>query len=323
MPDSRCQFHCRIGIATGHVVVDQPGIHGVGRSVMAFGATPTLAARLQQSADPGSILIDDTTMKLCEGRFTFRSIGSEHLKGFEGDHQVWEVVESLRPGLRFLLSGLSPYVGRGRGDTVAGEPMAVGVAGEGQVVVLHGEPGMGKSRLVYELQRSLPRNSGFIFQFQCLNQFSSTPIHPWIHSVQRFANILQNDTVDDQLAKPKDYLGRRLGFADEIVAICANLMGLVPPIGACGGPFSTAPDKAPGRSGRLPLSDVAKGAAVSSGRRHAVDRCLDNEPAAVSDRGHGYGKNTAVHNVPIRETCRRSTIPMSRVYRSPNWTAVP
>ena len=228
VPDSRLPFHCRIGIATGHVVVDQPGIHGIGRNLMAFGATPTLAARLQQLADPGSILIDDTTMKLCEGRFAFRSIGSKHLKGFEGDHQVWEVVESLRPGLRFILSGLSPYVGRGAEIQLLASRWQSALAGEGQVIVLHGEPGMGKSRLVYELQRSLPRNSGSIFQFQCLNQFTSTPMHPWIHSVERFANILQSDSVDDKLAKLEGYLGRRLGFAQEIVATCANLMGLVP-----------------------------------------------------------------------------------------------
>jgi hypothetical protein len=164
VPDSRLPFHCQIGIATGHVVVDQPGIHGIGRNLMAFGATPTLAARLQQLADPSSILIDDTTMKLCEGRFTFRSVGSKHLKGFEGDHEVWEVVESLRPGLRFILSGLSPYVGRGAEIQLLASRWQSALAGEGQVIVLHGEPGMGKSRLVYELQVA-PRNSGSIFQF--------------------------------------------------------------------------------------------------------------------------------------------------------------
>jgi len=226
--DSQLPFDCRIGIATGRVVVDQPGILGVGRNVLAFGATPTLAARLQQSADPGSILIDNTTMKLCEGRFAFRGIGSVHLKGFDDDHEVWKVVEPLRPGRRFTLTGLSPYVGRAAELQLLASRWQSVLAGEGQVVVLHGEPGLGKSRLVYEFQRSLPGNSASIFQFQCLNPFTATPLHPWIHSVQRFANVLQSDSADEKLAKIKAYLGRRLGFSQETVTICADLMGLFP-----------------------------------------------------------------------------------------------
>lgn len=226
--DSQLPFDCRIGIATGRVVVDQPGIHGVGRSIMAFGVTPTLAARLQQSADPGGILVDNATMKLCEGKFAFRGMGPVHLKGFEDDHEVWKVVEPLRPGRRFILSGLSPYVGRAAEMQLLASRWQSVLAGEGQVVVPHGEPGMGKSRLVYEFQRSLPGGSATIFQFQCLNQFSATPLHPWIHSVQRFANLLQNDSADDKLAKIKGYLGGRLGFSDDTITTCADLMGLFP-----------------------------------------------------------------------------------------------
>ena len=226
--DSELPFECRMGIATGRVVVDQPGIQGIGRNVLAFGVTPTLAARLQQSADPGGIRIDNATMKLCEGKFTFRSVGPVPLKGFDDAHEVWEVVEPLQPGRRFIMSGLSPYVGRQAELQLLLSRWQCVLSGEGQVVVLHGEPGMGKSRLVYELQKSLPGNSGSIFQFQCLSQFTSTALHPWIHSVQHFANVMQSDGVDVKLAKMTDYLDRRLGFTPEVIAICAKLMGLAP-----------------------------------------------------------------------------------------------
>jgi class 3 adenylate cyclase/tetratricopeptide (TPR) repeat protein len=220
-------FDCRIGIATGRVVVDQPGIRDVGRNALAFGVTPHLATRLEQSANPGHILIDTATMKLCEGRFAFRSMGSIHLKGFDKDYEVWELVEPLHPSQRFIISRLSPYVGRRAEIQLLVSRWQSVLAGEGQVVVLHGEPGIGKSRLVYELQKSLPRNRGTSLQFQCLSQFTSTPLHPWIHSVQRFANFHLSDNADNKREKVTNYLHRKLGLSTEIVAICANLMGLV------------------------------------------------------------------------------------------------
>ena len=226
--DSRLPFNCRIGVATGHVVVDQPGIIGLGRNILAFGSIPTLAARLQQLANPGGVFVDQATMKLCESRFSFRSVGPVRLKGFESDYDVWEVIEPKPPGRRFTLAGSRPYVGRSPELHLLSSRWQSVLAGEGQVILLHGEAGIGKSRLVYEFQRSLPRSSGTFLQFQCLNQFTATPLHPWINSVQRFANILQGDSADARLAKINEYLGDRLGFPKDVVATCASLMGLVP-----------------------------------------------------------------------------------------------
>jgi class 3 adenylate cyclase len=224
----RLPFDCRFGVATGYVVVDQPGILGLGRNVLAFGSTPTLAARLQQLANPGSILVDHATMRLCERQFSFRSVGPMRLKGFESDDDIWEVIEPRPPARRFALAGLSAYVGRNAELQLLLSRWQSVLAGEGQVVLLHGEAGIGKSRLVYEFQRSLPRNSGTVLQFQCVSQFTSTALHPWITSVQRFANILQEDSAEERVAKIERYLSGRVGFATEIVATCASLMGLGP-----------------------------------------------------------------------------------------------
>jgi class 3 adenylate cyclase/tetratricopeptide (TPR) repeat protein len=224
---SQFPFDCRIGIATGRVVIDQPGIRDVGRNVLAFGATPHLAKRLEQSAIPGRILVDSSTMKLCEGRFVFHSIGPMHLKGFNEDFEAWEVGEQLRPGQRFLLSRPAPYVGRRSELQLLISRWEATVAGEGQLVLLHGEPGIGKSRLVYEMQKQIPKDCGAVFQFQCLTEFASTPLHPWIHSVQRFAGFQQGDSIDTRLEKLSAYLSGRLGFPKQIVTLSANLMGLV------------------------------------------------------------------------------------------------
>jgi len=226
--DSGLPFNCRIGVATGHVVVDQPGIEGLGRNILAFGSTPTLAARLQQLANPGTVYVNQVTMKLCESRFSFRRVGAVRLKGFENDHEVWEVIEPRPPGQRFTFTGLSPYVGRSAELQLLASRWDSALTGEGQVVLLHGEAGIGKSRLVHEFQRSLPRNNGTILQFQCLSQFTSTPLHPWITSVQRFARILQDDSADTRRAKIDQYLAHTLGLSNEVVAACASLMALAP-----------------------------------------------------------------------------------------------
>lgn len=224
----RLPFDCRFGVATGYVVVDQPGILGVGRNVLAFGSAPTLAARLQQLANPGGILVDHATMKLCEGKFSFNSVGRVRLRGFECDHDIWEVNEARPLARRFTPTELSMYVGRNAELQLLVSRWQAVLSGQGQVVLLHGEAGIGKSRLVHELQKSIPRNSATVFQFQCVRQFTSTPLHPWITSVQRFANILQEDSAKERVAKIARYLSGRLGLASEIVATCASLMGLEP-----------------------------------------------------------------------------------------------
>ena len=302
--DRQLPFNCRIGIATGRVVVDQPGVHGVGRNVLAFGATPTLATRLEQSADPGSILIDNATMKLCEGRFAFRSIGPLHLKGFDNDFDVWEVIEPLRPGQRFIMSGQSPYIGRNAEMQLLISRWKSVLAGEGQVVVLHGEAGIGKSRLIYELQRSFSRNSVSISQFQCLDQFTSTPLHPWIHSVQRFANIQQNDGADDKLTKLGDYLGRKLGFSQDIVAICASLMGLVPTDAAHSVKYS------PGQMTRL-QSDLVD-YLIASSRNAPVFVLIEDVQwidASTMNLVQSLVGGTVTERVMVVMTCRTGNVP--------------
>ncbi len=224
--DSVFPFDCRIGIATGRVVVDQPGIRDVGRNLLAFGAIPHLAARLEQSADPGHVLVDRPTKKLCEHKFDFRSIGSVHLKGFAEDFEVFELGKPLQPGHRFSSSHLSPYVGRRAELQLLVSRWQSAVGGDGQVVVVLGEPGIGKSRLVHELQRTLAIDDTTIVKFQCLNQFTATPLHPWIHSVERFSNVLHDDTAAVKQAKISTYLKETLSFTPDVIGMAMRLMGL-------------------------------------------------------------------------------------------------
>jgi class 3 adenylate cyclase/tetratricopeptide (TPR) repeat protein len=223
---SRFPFDCRIGIATGRVVVDRPGIGSVGRNLLAFGPAPHVAARLQQAASPGHVLVDRPTMKLCEGRFDFRSIGSIRLKGFAEDFEVFELGHPLQPAQRFSSSRLSPYVGRQAELHLMASRWRSCLDGDGQVVIVLGEPGIGKSRLVHEFQKTLARDDATNIKLQCLNQFTATPLHPWIHNVERLAEVHRDDTRGVKQAKISDYLRDRVWFSPDIIDMTMNLMGL-------------------------------------------------------------------------------------------------
>ena len=225
--DSAFPFDCRIGIATGRVVVDQPGIRDVGRNLLAFGPTPHLAARLEQSANPGHVLVDRATKRLCEHKFDFRSIGTVHLKGFAEDFEVFELGKPLQPGHRFSSSHLSPYVGRRAELQLLVSRWQLAVGGDGQVVVVLGEPGIGKSRLVHELQRTLAIDDAAIVRFQCLNQFTATPLHPWIHSIERFSAVLHDDSAAAKRSKISTYLEETLSFTPDLIGMATSLAGLV------------------------------------------------------------------------------------------------
>lgn len=219
-------FDCRIGIATGRVVVDRPGIRSVGRNLLAFGPAPHLAARLQQAASPGHVLVDRPTMKLCEASFDFRSIGSIRLKGFAEDIEVFELGQPLQPGQRFSSSRLSPYVGRQAELQLLASRWRSCLGGDGQIVMLLGDPGIGKSRLIHEFQSTLAPDDATIFKLQCLNQFTATPLHPWIHGVERLADVHRDDTRAVKQAKISDYLRDRLWFSPDVIDMAMNLMGL-------------------------------------------------------------------------------------------------
>ncbi len=222
------ELECRIGIATGQVVVGQPNMEQIGRRIVAFGSTPCLATRLEQAAKPGHILIDSATRKLTEGRFVFREVGPIQAKGFKHDVNAWEVVRKRRPGSRFDPSHLSPYVGRSKElESLSSQWQSV-VSGEGQVILLHGEAGIGKSRLAFELERTLGSDIGKSFRFQCSSVSTSTPLHPWVHWAQCFANIQQQDGPETVHTKLHDTFHNKLGYPRELLNFFEAIMGLSP-----------------------------------------------------------------------------------------------
>ena len=223
--NSVLKLSSRIGISTGHVVVSAPDLERSGQPMSAFGTTPHLAARLEQAATPGIIFVDKLTRELCGERFSFREVGTVYAKGFSQDVEAWEVLNQQPTTRRFVTSKLGHFFGRKEELKTLGMLWRKCEAGHGQVVCITGDAGIGKSRLIHELQKTLPKDQVGIYQFQCSRQHTSTPLHPWIHSVQRYAK-LQNIDIVTKRARLKDYLIRKIKLPEHIFEISAQLFGV-------------------------------------------------------------------------------------------------
>jgi hypothetical protein len=157
-PCAGVQLQARVGIATGHVVVGDLISEGVSDKGVVTGDTPNLAARLQAIAAPASVVISPSTRRLVSGLFELTDLGPQRLKGFAEPLSAWQVEGRARAEDRFearQTTGLTRLVGReGEIELLLGR-WRQALGGEGQVVLLSGEPGIGKSRLVRELRERI------------------------------------------------------------------------------------------------------------------------------------------------------------------------
>ncbi|HMS84158.1 MAG TPA: adenylate/guanylate cyclase domain-containing protein [Nitrospira sp.] len=197
-------FGARIGIATGHVIVGEilGQDHAKERSV--FGETPNLAARLQAVAAPNQVVIDAATKRLVGSEFEFEDRGDVALKGFEGPVHVWQVLSATPSVSRFesYRSGrLGSFVGREQETALLMGRWREAVDGEGQVVVLCGEAGIGKSRMVHNVGDRLAEEGCRTMQFQCSPYHTNTALYPVITYLRQAASLRDEDPPALQLQK--------------------------------------------------------------------------------------------------------------------------
>ena len=179
-------LRCRVGVATGRVVVG-----GDKQLDSAFGETPNLAARLQSLANENCVVIDRTTRHMIGPAFRTTSLGSLTLKGFQSPVDVWHVTEERKYLDRFdsFHEGVSKFVGRK--DELRW--LMLGWRnldqGQGRTAIVRGEPGMGKSRLVRELEQTLREESPAVLRFQCSPNHVNSAFHPVIQSIELSAGF--------------------------------------------------------------------------------------------------------------------------------------
>jgi class 3 adenylate cyclase/predicted ATPase len=194
----------RVGIATGLVVVGDLVGEGAAQEQAVVGETPNLAARLQSLAEPGDVVVAPTTRRLLGGLFEYGDLGMHRLKGFAAPVRAWRVLGGSRAEGRFEArhaAGLTPLVGREYELGLLLDRWRQARDGEGQVVLLGGEPGVGKSRLVRALRERLAAEAYTPLSHFCSPYHQGSTLHPVIDLLERAAGLARDDPPERQLDK--------------------------------------------------------------------------------------------------------------------------
>jgi predicted ATPase/class 3 adenylate cyclase len=239
------QLAVRMGCHTGLVVVGEMG-GGTHHEQLALGETPNLAARLQGIAAPNTLVISATTFQLLGGLFACQSLGPHRLKGIPQPLEVYQVLHESTARNRLEAAGhtgLTPLVGREPEVRLLRERWAQVKDGSGQVVLLSGEAGIGKSRLVQVLTAQVATEpQAWLTPCQCSPYHQNTALYPWIDLLERVA--LQFDREES----PEQKLRKLEGFVVqyglplvEAVPLLAALLSL--PLGTDYAPLTVSPEQ--------------------------------------------------------------------------------
>lgn len=231
LDNSHPQFgiSARIGIATGQVVVGELMGQGTAKERSVFGETPNLAARLQALAKPDQLIIDPATKRLVGNEFEFLDLGAFSLKGFDTPIQAWHVLNIRLSASRFesyRSNQLAKFVGREQEISLLLGRWREAVGGEGQVVLLSGEAGIGKSRIARSLCDRLADERHQMIQFQCSPYHTNTALYPAINFLRQAAGLASQDSAQAQLQK-LDVLTRESGIENQdTVSLLADLLSI-------------------------------------------------------------------------------------------------
>jgi class 3 adenylate cyclase/predicted ATPase len=194
----------RVGIATGLVVVGDLIGSGEAQERGIVGETPNLAARLQGIAEPNMVVIAEGTRRLLGNLFELEDLGAKDLKGIAGPVQAWAALRLSSAEGRFEAmhaSGLTALVGREEEIDLLLRRWSRAKSGEGQVVLLSGEPGIGKSRLTAALLERLATEPHTRLRYFCSPQHTDSAFYPIIGQMERAARFAHDDTAQARLDK--------------------------------------------------------------------------------------------------------------------------
>lgn len=216
----------RVGIASGLVVVGDMAEAGTGESHAVVGETPNLAARLQSLAAPGSVVIDSATRRLVGGLFVCSTLGAQVLKGMADPVQAWLVQAESRGLSRFEALRTESYgalVGRQEELDFLRRRWRRARDGDGCAVLISGEGGIGKSRLVDALEAGLADEAAVRLHCYCAPHHQGSPYHPLIAFLEQAAGFEIGDEPAVRLAKLSGLLGR-VGLSGDAVAALSDLL---------------------------------------------------------------------------------------------------
>ena len=217
----------RVGICSGRVVVGEAG--GPGGWMEAVGETPNIAARLQTLAAPNTLLVSPSTQRLASAAFEFQDLGFRELKGVTKPLRVYGVLSAKHSTTRFEAahaSSLSPLVGRSTELNLLLDRWQKTKEGDGQVVLLSGIPGVGKSRLIHELKSNIQKEPFFLLNYQCSPYHTQSAFFPVIEQIELAAQLNSGDSDADKFAKLKSYLSGLIDDPVESVSLIARLLSI-------------------------------------------------------------------------------------------------
>jgi class 3 adenylate cyclase/tetratricopeptide (TPR) repeat protein len=256
-PDGR-SLAVRVGIASGLVVVGDLIGEGPAQEQVVVGDAPNLAARLQTLVGPGGVVISLQTRRQIGELFEIENLGEHQVKGFDEPVQMWRVLGESTAESRFeALHGQqpTPLVGREHEIGLLGDAFERAKEGDGQVVLLSGEPGIGKSRIVREFRERLQGESCTFLNNFCSPLHVNSALHPIISHIERAAHFKREDTPEIKLGKLERLLGQATTHVHDVTPLVAELLSI--PVGEHYPPLDLPPNAQKQRTFEVLLEQAA------------------------------------------------------------------
>src|SRR5262245_668013 len=220
----------RIGVDTGQVVVDK----------FVIGQPPNVAARVQAAASPNTLVITETTKRLLPPEaFSYQDLGVQELKNI-GALRLFRVIEQKRTDSPVESKVTRPLIGRDKQLGLLSDHWDLAKDGNGQAVILAGEPGIGKSKLVQRFEAELGTEAQTILRFHGSPFHRNTMLYPVIETIQLAAKINADDPDREKLAKLRDFLGQ-FSKPERILPLVGGLLSISGQSGTAGGNQVPAP----------------------------------------------------------------------------------
>ena len=225
------RLQVRIGIHTGPVVVSEIGA-GERTEHLALGETPNIAARVQGLAEPETVVLSAATYRLVQGLFACQELGPQTLEGISTPMAMYRAVGESVAQSRFEVAvqkGLTPLVGRADEFAVLQRSWEHVKAGAGQVILLNGEAGIGKSRLVQEFKEQIEHESMTRIEFRCSPYHQNSAFYPIIDQMQRLLQFAREDASAAKLEKLQHMLSSYHFPQADTVSLLAAFLSLPHP----------------------------------------------------------------------------------------------
>ena len=225
-PKADARLQVRIGIATGLVVVDKAFSTSTMPEQAVVGPVPSQATQLQSLAEPGSLVISESTLQLVDTVFDTVDLGTYILPGSTESVQAFRVLGVRAREIQTPLYPLIPLAGRGAELYLLRDRWQQALAGEALAVLLCGEAGIGKSRLVRAFNDELEEQTYHLINFSCSSYYSHSPLYPILQQLSEMADFTDSDNHEAKLAKLKSSLALSSAYGQRVAPLLAMQLGI-------------------------------------------------------------------------------------------------